>query len=81
MRREAITLVLAMAVSTVLTAACDQQDKATVAARANPNVNPSVPKVALGAASAQERKDGNTPVQGDVDTKEPAQTQDFDQKK
>lgn len=85
MRREAITLVLAMAAGTVLMAACDQPDKPPAAARApaqpNPNVDPSVPKVALGAPTAEERKEGNTPVQGEVDPKEPAQKQDFEQQK
>jgi uncharacterized lipoprotein YajG len=83
MRREAITLILAMAIGTVLMAACDQPDKPPTAARApaqpKPNVDPSVPKVALGAPTAEERKAGE--VQGEVDPKEPAQRQDFEQKK
>jgi hypothetical protein len=87
MRREAITLVLAMAVSTVLTAACDQPDKTSVPVAApqtqpNPgNVDPSAPKVALGAPGAEERKEGAVPVQGEVDPKEAAQRRDFEQKK
>jgi hypothetical protein len=49
MRREAITLVLAIFVGTLLT--------------------------------AEERREGAVPVQGEVDPKEPAQRQDFEQKK
>jgi hypothetical protein len=85
MRCEAITLVLAMAVGTVLTAACDQPEQPPTAprapAQANPNVDPSVPKVALGAPTAEEQKEGATPVQGEVDPKEPAQVREFEQKK
>jgi uncharacterized lipoprotein YajG len=85
MRREAIMLVLAMFVGTLLTAACDQPKQPPTAPRASaqakPNVDPSLPKVALGAATAEERREGAVPVQGEVDPKEPAQRQDFEQKK
>ena len=86
MRREAITLVMAMFVGTLLMAACDQPEQPPTAPRASaqpkPNADPSVPKVALGAPTAAERKDGAVPpVQGEVDPKEPAQRRDFEQKK
>ena len=85
MRREAIALVLAMFVGTLLMAACDQPEQPPTAPRASaqpkPDVDPSVPKVALGAPTAEERKEGAVPVQGEVDPKEPAQRRDFEQKK
>lgn len=64
MRNEAITLVFAMGIGTILMAACDtpEQQAAT-------------------SASIAERKDGAMPVQGHVDRKEPAQRNDFEQKK
>jgi hypothetical protein len=74
-----------MFVGTVLMAACDQPEQPPTAPRASaqpkPNVDPSVPKVALGAPTAEERKEGNTPVQGEVDPKEPAQVKEFEQNK
>jgi hypothetical protein len=85
MRREAIILVFAMFVGTLLTAACDQPEQPPTAPRASaqpkPNADPSVPKVAVGAPTAEERKAGAVPVLGEVDPKEPAQRQDFEQKK
>src|SRR5260221_11890349 len=86
MRREAITLVLAMAVGTVLMAACDQPDKPTVPVAArqtqpNPNnVDTSLPSVALGVPTEERRKQSEKLMQRQVDTKQPAQTKDFDQK-
>ena len=86
MRREAITLVMAMVITSLTTAACDRQERVVVVPETsrtapNPNVDPSVPKVALGAPTAAERKESANPVQGQVDPKEPAQRRDFDQKK
>jgi hypothetical protein len=85
MKRETIMLVAAMFVGTLLTAACDRPEQPPTASRApaqaKPNVDPSVPKVALGAPTAEERREGAVPVQGEVDPKEPAQRQDFEQKK
>ena len=86
MRREAITLILAMAAGTVLMAACDQPDKPTVPVAArqtqpNPNnVDPSLPRVALGVPTEEERKQSEKLVQGQIDAKQPAQTKDFEQK-
>lgn len=86
MRREAITLVLAMAITTLTTTACDKPERQAVAPDAsrtapNLNVDPSVPKVALGTPTAAERKESANPVQGQVDPKEPAQRRDFEQRK
>jgi hypothetical protein len=86
MRREAITLVLAMFIGTVMMAACDKPEpRAGAPDRSKsapvPNVEPSVPKVALGAPTPAERKEGTEPVAGEVDPKEPAQRRDFEQKK
>jgi len=68
-----------MFIGTVMTAACDKPEPQNAAP--NPNVDPSVPKVALGAPATAERKEATPPVQGQVDPKEPAQRRDFEQKK
>ena len=87
MRTGMITLVMAMAVSTVMSAACDRQEQKVVvvpdAAKAPPGENPasSVPKVAMAPPTEAERKEGSMPTQGEVDPKEPAQRADFEQKK
>ena len=87
MRSGTITMVIAMAVGTVLSAACDRQEQKVVvvpeAAKAPPGENPasSVPKVAMAPPTAAERKEGDVPTQGEVDPKEPAQRADFEQKK
>ena len=86
MKREAITLVMAMAITTLTMAACDKPERQAVAPDAsrtapNPNVDPSVPDVALGTPTAAERKESANPVQGQVDPKELAQRRAFEQKK
>jgi len=87
MRREATVLVVAMFIATLMSAACDRQEQRVVVApdlsrtAPNPNVDPSVPKVALGTPTAEERKESSQPVQGEVDTKEAPQRKDFEQKK
>jgi hypothetical protein len=87
MRTGMITLVMAMAVGTVLSAACDSREQKVVVlpepskAAANPDAASSVPKVALGTPTAEERKESSMPTQGEVDPKEPAQRADFEQKK
>jgi hypothetical protein len=86
MRRKAITLVIAMAITTLTTTACDKQEQKVVMPETsrtapNPNVDPSVPNVALGTPTAAERKESANPVQGQVDPKEPAQRRDFEQRK
>lgn len=83
MRREAITLILAMAASTILMAACDKgpqpETRGTPPAASTPPASPSAtpappPPV---AASPTERKDGQPPIQGQVDSNQPAQRKDF----
>jgi hypothetical protein len=86
MRREAITLVMAMAIVSVTTTACDKQAQQVVMPETsrtapNPNVDPSVPNIALGTPTAAERKESANPVQGQVDPKEPAQRKAFEQSK
>jgi hypothetical protein len=89
MRTGTITLIMAMAAGTAMSAACDRQEQRNMAPTApdlsrtapNPNVDPSVPKVALGTPTAEERKESSQPVQGEVDTKEAPQRKDFEQKK
>ena len=86
MTRKAITLVMALAITTLTTVACDKREQVVVVPETsrtapNPNVDPSVPKVALGTPTASERKESANPIQGQVDPKEPAQRRDFEHKK
>jgi hypothetical protein len=82
-----ITLVVAMGVGTLLSAACDSREQTVVVApqprnaAPNPNAASSVPKVAMAPPTEAERKEGSMPTQGEVDPKEPAQRADFEQKK
>jgi len=82
-----ITLAMAMAAGTVLSAGCDRQDQKVVvvpeAAKAPPGQNPAstVPRVAMAPLTATEQKEAAMPTQGEVDPKEPAQRADFEQKK
>lgn len=88
MRTGMITLVMAMAASTVMSAACDRQEQKVIVApeapktEFNPNLgSSSAPQVAMSPATAAEQKDGAMPTQGQVDPKEPPQRKDFEQRK
>jgi hypothetical protein len=87
MRTGMITLVMAMGVGTVMSAACDRQEQRVVvvpeASKAEPNGNAasSVPKVAMAPPTAAEQKEGAMPTQGEVDPKDPVQRRDFETQK
>jgi hypothetical protein len=82
MRREAITLVFAMFAGTVLMAACEKKPPQPKTAQsstppASPAALPVPPPPVV--ASSTERKDGQPPIQGQVDSNQPAQQKDFQQ--
>jgi hypothetical protein len=88
MRREALTLVFSMIAGTVLMAACEKKPPepktadatsvpVTGPAPASPAAVPSPPPPVV--ASSSENKDGQPPVQGQVDPKHPPQQKDFQQ--
>jgi hypothetical protein len=82
MKPTIVTLAIALALGTL--AACDRKldnrpasaGSSTTPQSAN---TPGVP-ANTGTPSAAERKDGSNPVQGQVDTKQPAQHKDLQQK-
>lgn len=82
MRREAIALVVAMFAGTVLMAACEKQPPQPKTSQSStPPASPSavpapVPPV---SASPTERKDGQPPIQGQVDANQQPQRKDFQQ--
>jgi hypothetical protein len=78
MRREAITLVFTMFAGTVLMAACEKKPPEPKTAEFSPPTG-SVPAVPPGpvSPSASERKDGQPPVQGQVDANQAPQRKDF----
>ena len=82
MKRKTLTLAIAMAFGSAMLAACDRNERQSSAPKAVADANPpvTVPE-ARGVPTAQERKDGANPVQGQVDPKEQAQRTDFEQKK
>jgi hypothetical protein len=86
MRREALTLLLATVIGALSVAACDKPEQRVVVPELpkgppNTKVDPSVPKVALGTPTAEERKESSQPVQGEVDTKEAPQRKDYEQRR
>ena len=82
MRREALTLVLAMAIGSVAMVACDKPEPRAAASEApTAGVDSSAPRVAMGKQTAEESRASTPPVQGEVDSKEPAQRRDFEEKK
>ena len=82
MKRRILTLAIAAALGSAMLAACDRTErqpsppKPVASANANPAAEPSP-----GVPTAQERKEGSNPVQGQVDPKEQVQRRDFEQKK
>jgi hypothetical protein len=87
MRTGTITLVVAMAASALMSAACDRQEEKVVVVpeppkgEFNPNLSSSVPQVAQAPATAAEQKEGAMPTQGEIDPKDPAQKRAFEQTK
>ena len=90
MRREQITLIVALAIGTLLTTACEKKPEqrsqtnpgvTQTGPAMTPTVPPSTPQVALGTPTAAEAKEGASPVQGQVDPKEPPQRKDFEPKR
>ena len=78
MRREAITLVFAMFAGTILMAACEKTPPQPKTAEFSPPTGsvPAVPPAPV-TPSPTERKDGQPPVQGQVDSNQPPQRRDF----
>jgi hypothetical protein len=78
MRREAITLTLAMFAGTILIAACDKKPPEPKTAEFTPPTGsvPAIPPAPV-VASPSERKDGQPPIQGQVDSNQPPQRRDF----
>ena len=84
MRREAITLVFTVFAGSVLMAACEKQPPQPKTAQSStPPASPAalpVPPPPV-TASPTERKDGQPPIQGQVDATQPPQQKDFQQSK
>jgi len=88
MKRKKISLIVATAVGTLLITACEKKPEQRSPAPVTqtgpataPVVAPNTPQVALGTPTAAEAKEGASPVQGQVDPKEPPQRRDFEPKK
>jgi len=85
MTRKIFMLAIAAAFGSLMLTACDRKATNAEADKrvASPSPgNSSAPAVALGQPSTEaEKKAGAPPVQGQVDTKEPVQRRDFEQKK
>jgi hypothetical protein len=74
--------ILAAAIAAALLAtACDRPPQPRTEPSAGPGASTPVqpPHPQTGAPSAQQKKEGANPVQGQVDPKEPAQRKDFKQ--
>lgn len=88
MNGKIFTLAIAAAFGSAVLLGCDRAEK-TPQADASKRVDSPSPApggssapVAMGAPSTEaEKKAGQPPVQGQVDTKDPAQNRDFEQKK
>ncbi|HWN47361.1 MAG TPA: hypothetical protein VNM71_08380 [Steroidobacteraceae bacterium] len=82
MRREALTLIFAMFAGTLIMAACEKNPPQPKAAQSStPPASPAAvpaPPLPL-VASSTERRDGQPPIQGQVDSTQPAQQKDFQQ--
>lgn len=86
MRTKTFLISIAIALGAVFVAACDRPstqtgpgDRGTAKAPpppAAPNATPTTPANA-GTPSAEEKKEGSNPVQGQVDPKEKEQQRDF----